>query len=284
MADTAVVVHPDPPPAAHAPAPPSVPAGHDGTPRRSRVGVEVALVVGLSLGRSGVYAVVQLVALATAAGGVAAGTARLNSSQSPRPYLDLTYQLLGISFALVPVALAVFFLAGGTDGAASVRSTLRRIGLDLRRPARDLGLGALLALVIGVPGLGLYAAGRALGLTAQVQASGLSGLWWTVPVLVVSAAQNAVLEEVVVVAYLLDRLPRLGWSVPVVVVASAVLRGSYHLYQGYGPFVANAVMGVVFVLVYRRTRRVMPLVVAHTLLDVAAFVGYQYLAGPLGLS
>ena len=271
-----MVVIPDPEPTAA--------VSQGGAPRRSRVGAEVLLVVGLSLGRSGVYAAVQLVALATAAGGVAAGTARLNSSQSPRPYLDLTYQLLGIGFALVPVALAVFFLAGGTDGAASARATLRRIGLDLRRLLPDLALGALLALAIGVPGLGLYAAGRALGLTAQVQASGLSALWWTVPVLVVSAAQNAVLEEVVVVAYLLDRLPRLGWSVPVVIAASAVLRGSYHLYQGYGPFFANAVMGVVFAAVYRRTRRVMPLVVAHTLLDVAAFVGYQYLAGPLGLS
>ena len=62
------------------------------------------------------------------------------------------------------------------------------------------------------------------------------------------------------------------------VAASAVLRGSYHLYQGYGPFVGNAVMGVVFALVYLRTRRVLPLVVAHTLLDVVAFVGYTLVA------
>jgi membrane protease YdiL (CAAX protease family) len=251
------------------------------------VAAEVLLVVGVSLGRSGVYALVQLVALATAAGGVAAGTATLNGSQSPRPYLDLTYQLLGIGFALVPVALALFLLAGaaGTGGGAveGARSVVRRVGLDLRRPGRDALHAVTLAAAIGVPGLGLYAAGRALGITADVHASGLTGLWWTVPVLVLSAAQNAVLEEVVVVAYLLDRLPRLGWSLPWVVAASAVLRGSYHLYQGYGPFVGNAVMGVVFALYYRRTGRVMPLVVAHTLLDVVAFVGYQYLAGPLGL-
>jgi len=106
-----------------------------------------------------------------------------------------------------------------------------------------------------------------------------------------------VLEEVVVVAYLLDRLPRLGlqrphwlgrlspsaWTAVWVVAASSLLRGSYHLYQGYGPGFGNLVMGVVFALVYWRTRRVMPLVVAHTLLDVVAFVGYQYLGGALGL-
>ena len=34
-------------------------------------------------------------------------------------------------------------------------------------------------------------------------------------------------------------------------------------------------MGVVFGLFYLRYRRVMPLVVAHTLLDVVAFVGYS---------
>ncbi len=235
--------------------------------------------LGLSLGQSGIYAAVRLLAIATQ-GPVSAATATLNASRSDRPWFDLTYQLLGIGFALVPVALALFLLAGPGRG------VLARIGLDRARPGRDFAIGLGLAAVIGIPGLGLYAAGRRLGITADVVASGLEPQWWTVPVLVASALQNALLEEVVVVAYLLDRLPRLGWSVPVVIAASALLRGSYHLYQGYGPFVGNAVMGVVFALYYRRTGRVMPLVVAHTVLDVVAFVGYQYagdLVGALGL-
>ena len=65
--------------------------------------------------------------------------------------------------------------------------------------------------------------------------------------------------------------------------ASAVLRGSYHLYQGFGPFVGNAVMGLVFGEWFRRRGRVMPLVIAHTLLDVVSFVGYQLFADALGL-
>mgnify|MGYP003488981035 FL=1 len=36
----------------------------------------------------------------------------------------------------------------------------------------------------------------------------------------------------------------------------------------------NFVMGVVFGWCYQRWGRVMPLVIAHTLLDVVAFVGY----------
>ena len=51
-----------------------------------------------------------------------------------------------------------------------------------------------------------------------------------------------------------------------VVAARAVLRGSYHLYQGFGAFVGNAVMGVVFALFFLRFKRVMPLIVAHSLL------------------
>jgi membrane protease YdiL (CAAX protease family) len=64
-----------------------------------------------------------------------------------------------------------------------------------------------------------------------------------------------------------------------VVAASALLRGSYHLYQGFGGFVGNAIMGVVFALVFLRTRRIGPLIVAHTLLDVVAYLGYTYLSG-----
>ena len=62
-----------------------------------------------------------------------------------------------------------------------------------------------------------------------------------------------------------------------VIAVSAVLRGSYHLYQGFGAFVGNAVMGVLFSLFFLRTRRLLPLIVAHTILDVAAFVGYTLL-------
>ena len=59
--------------------------------------------------------------------------------------------------------------------------------------------------------------------------------------------------------------------------ASAVLRGSYHLYQGYGGFFGNLVMGLIFGWWFQRTRRVLPLVIAHTLLDAISFVGYIYL-------
>ncbi|MGL5851841.1 MAG: CPBP family intramembrane glutamic endopeptidase, partial [Phycicoccus sp.] len=69
-----------------------------------------------------------------------------------------------------------------------------------------------------------------------------------------------------------------GWGVWRVILVSAVIRGTYHLYQGFGGFVGNVAMGVLFGWLYTRTRRVMPLVVAHTVIDVVAFVGYALLA------
>jgi membrane protease YdiL (CAAX protease family) len=243
---------------------------------------EVWIVLGLSLGQSGVYALVNIAARLTAGTPLAEQTATLNASRSARPYLDLTLQVLGIAFALVPVALALYLLS------ANGRSAVRRIGLDVGRPARDLAVGAGLAALIGLPGLGLYALGRAVGITVEVQASALNAAWWTIPVLVLSAVQNSVLEEVVAVGYLSERLAELRWSPVAVVAASALLRGSYHLYQGIGPFVGNVVMGVVFAEYYRRRRRVMPLVVAHAVLDVVAFVGYALIPADvrtaLGLS
>ena len=244
---------------------------------RRRLGSEVLIVLGLSLGQSGVYAAISLAAKLTAGRPLAEQTATLNASQSPRPYLDLTYQLVGIGFTLVPVALALWLLSANTPG------VVRLLGLNRHRPLRDVVHGLGLAALIGLPGLALYFIGHALGITANIVPAALNPAWWTVPVLILQAVKNAVLEEVIVVGYLLTRLKRLGWSAPAIVGASAVLRGSYHLYQGFGPFVGNAIMGVIFAEWFRRGGRVLPLIVAHTVLDVVSFVGYDLFAGALGL-
>jgi uncharacterized protein len=229
---------------------------------------EVLLVLGVSLGQSAIYALVTITARLTAERPLSQQTATLNASQSARPWLDLTYQLLGIAFALVPVLLAVHLLNRQRGDARGL------LGLDLRRPGADLAWGAGLAAVVGLPGIAIFWVAAHLGINANLVPAALPDIWWAVPVLILSAAQNAVLEEVVVVGYLLTRLRDLAWRPELAVLASAVLRGTYHLYQGFGALVGNATMGVVFALFFLRTRRVLPLVVAHTLLDVVAFVGY----------
>lgn len=233
--------------------------------------------LGVSLGSSAVYAVLAIIRRLTAAAPLSAQTSQLNSAVTPeRPWLDLAYQLAGIGFGMVPALLALYLLWRDDAG------LLRRIGADLRRPGVDIARGALLAAVIGVPGLALYFAARQLGWNTTVEASGLGAVWWAVPVLVLAAAQNAVLEEVVMVGYLFTRWSQAGWSTAAIVTTSAVLRGSYHLYQGFGGFVGNVAMGFIVAVAYRRWGRVGPLIVAHTLLDLVAFIGYAVLAGRVG--
>ncbi|MEV6329756.1 type II CAAX endopeptidase family protein [Streptomyces sp. NPDC051909] len=250
-----------------------------GGPSRRILRSETLLVLALSLGASGVSALISFIGSLTKPGALKDQAATLNGSYAPgRPWLDLAWQLFGIASALVPVALVAHLLLREGTGARG----LRVIGFDRTRPWPDLGRGALVAAGIGSAGLAFYLAARASGFNLTVVPESLPDVWWKYPVLILSAIQNAVVEEVIVVGYLLRRLDRFGWSPKASLAASSVLRGSYHLYQGVGGFLGNMVMGVVFVWLYRRWGRVGPLVVAHSLLDIVAFVGYGLLAGKVG--
>lgn len=237
---------------------------------------ETLLVLALSLGASAVAALISFVGSLTRPGPLKNQAATLVGSHAPgRPWLDLAWQSFGIATALVPVALVAHLLAREGVG-------MPAIGFDANRPRWDLARGIALAAAIGGTGLAFYLAVRAVGFNLTVVPESLPDVWWKIPVLVASAVQNAVLEEVIVVGYLLRRLGQLGWTPVGALVASSVLRGSYHLYQGVGGLIGNMVMGVVFVLLYRRWGRVGPLVAAHALIDTVAFVGYALLAGRVG--
>jgi len=119
---------------------------------------------------------------------------------------------------LVPVLLALHLLRRDDPDEPHT------MGFDLRRPWQDLWRGAALAAAVGIPGLGLYLAARELGLNTTVSAANLAGAWWTVPVLVLAAAQNAVLEEVVMVGYLFRRWGEAGWGPWRIILTSALVR------------------------------------------------------------
>ncbi len=245
--------------------------------RRRTLRSETLLVLALSLGASAVSSLISFVGALTRPGGLKDQAANLNASHAPgRPWLDLSWQVFGIATALVPVFLVAHLLL--REGAPG----LRAVGLDRDRPGFDLTRGTGVAAAIGGTGLLFYLGVRAAGFNLTVVPESLPDVWWKIPVLIASAVQNAVLEEVVVVGYLLRRLGQLGWTPVAALAASAALRGSYHLYQGVGGLIGNMAMGVVFVLLYRRWGRVGPLVAAHALIDIVAFVGYALLAGKVG--
>jgi hypothetical protein len=176
-------------------------------------------------------------------------------------------QLLGFVFGLAPVLLVVHLVRRSGEGVAA-------IGLSPDRPGRDAVTGAALFAVIGVAGLGLYLGAVALGVNRFVIPAPPPNHWWTYPAVFMHAIEAALVEEVIVLGYLVTRLQQMGSSSRTAVGASALLRGSYHLYQGLGGFAGNLLMGLVFGWLFVRTRRTWPFVVAHALLDVAAAVGF----------
>jgi membrane protease YdiL (CAAX protease family) len=241
-------------------------------PRRRWLVTEVWLVFALSLGAAGVRAAIDLLADIATGRSLTSQLALLNTSEAPgRPWLDLFLQLDSLIVGVMPVLLVVHFLTRSGE-------RISVLGVDRERPRSDVWRGAFLAAVVGGAGLGLYLGSHAAGLDLTVVPESLPHVWWRDPILVLSALQNATLEEVLVAGYLLHRLQQFGWSDNKALVTSALLRGSYHLYQGLGGFAGNAVMGLIFGRLYQRWGRVMPLLIAHTLMDTVAFVGYAELA------
>jgi len=239
--------------------------------------LETIAVLGISLGASAVWAVLNIIDSLTMGPPLSQQETTINQSVTPdRPWLDLGYQMYHVIFPLMAV-LVVFYLLANVrrpDGAP-----FRIMGITLANLPRDAALGVALTAVIGIPGLGLYALARIFGLNLNVVPTNLSAYWWTIPVLILLAAMNGILEEVVMVGYLFTRWTQLAWGPWKVILVSALIRGTYHLYQGFGGFIGNAIMGVVFGWVYMRTKRVLPLVIAHFLLDFISFVGYSLLKG-----
>lgn len=240
---------------------------------RTRLRWEIGIVLAVTVGQSALYSVLSLVRASLRTTPIGQQQTQLNPNRDAEILWNVLYQFLGVFFGLALVALVVYLLWEPGQNA------LRRVGLDFSRFGGDLGRGILLAAAIGVPGLGLYAISRVLGLNVAVVASPLDAAWWTVPLLVLAALRAGLTEEVIFIAYLFDRLRRLGWSWWAIILSTAALRGAYHAYQGVGAIVGNFVMGLVFGWCYRRWGRVMPLVIAHTLLDIVAFVGYPLAAG-----
>ena len=241
-------------------------------PTKRRLWAEVLIVLGLSLGASAVYSIVTIIDRTTREKALSDQTATLNQSLSDRQIFDLIYQLLSVFFGLMPVVLIAFLLWQTT------RPHLGKLGIDFRHPGRDALSGLALVFIIGIPGIGLYLLARTLGMNVTVNPNAMPPYWWAIPILLLRAVLAGVTEEVIVIGYLFSRLTTLGYGRWTIILGTAVLRGTYHLYQGFGAFVGNFAMGVLFGWLYTRYGRLLPLVIAHVLIDAAVFVGYPWAA------
>jgi membrane protease YdiL (CAAX protease family) len=225
---------------------------------RRMLAEEILVVLSLSVLRPAAFAILSLLEAPVA--GIVVAAADQSS--------EFTRQVLGFIFALAPVFLVVHLVRRSGEGVAI-------IGLASDRPAQDLARGVVLGAFVGLAGVGIYLAAVELGVNRFVLPVPPLGHWWTIPAIVLSAVAAGLVEEVVVLGYVVTRLRQLSWTPVQAIAASALLRGSYHLYQGWGGFVGNLAMGALFgVLFLRWGRRTWPFVVAHVLLDVGAGVGF----------
>ncbi len=241
-------------------------------PQRRALRIEIAVVLAVTFALSAYTALLRLAEAVVL--GLAGQIVALNPRRSPIDLVDLGLNLAGVFQLLAWGALGVYLLWRSGFGPG-------QIGLGRPRWRPDLLGGLGLAALIGLPGLALYQVARILGMNASVEPAELYDTWWRIPVLLLVAFANGWAEEVVVVGFLVTRLRQLRMSPVAAVIASSVLRGVYHLYQGFGAGLGNLAMGLVFGYVYVRTGRLWPLIVAHGLIDAVAFVGYALAAGHL---
>ena len=230
---------------------------------------ELWLVLMVSLGASAIYSVLSLARKLTSTQGLAGSVTTINQPLAKTPWLDLVSQLASISLALVPVLLALYFLR------------MDSIKIGLIPVKRDWIIGISLPLIIGIPGIALYVVALNLGLTSRIVPSSLGDYWWTPVVLVLAALRSGLQEEIIAVAFLAKKLKIIRPEITIisVVVISSLFRASYHLYQGFSAFLGNFVMGLVFGYLFMRSGRVAPLVIAHTIMNTAVFIGFPLVAG-----
>jgi membrane protease YdiL (CAAX protease family) len=223
----------------------------------------------VSLGASAIYSILSLARKLTSTQGLAGSVTTINQPLAKTPWLDLVSQLASISLALVPVLLALYFLR------------MDNIKIGLIPVKRDWLIGISLPLIIGIPGIALYAVALNLGLTSRIVPSSLGDYWWTPVVLVLAALRSGLQEEIIAVAFFAKKLKIIRPEITIisVIILSSLFRASYHLYQGFSAFIGNFVMGLVFGYLFMRTGRVAPLVIAHTIMNTAVFIGFPLVAG-----
>ncbi len=230
---------------------------------------EILIVLGLSYLTATAYALVQFayITLHTAARS-AVGVRTFPPHFDPFAFSN---ELISDLTELLPVALVLHLFTRAGD-------PWKRLGLVFKR--RDVAVGFGIGMFGIAITVALANAGRALNLPIhEVFPVNTNASASYVVLFFVGAIVAAVGEEMIVNAYLLTRLEDLGWGPGVALGLSALIRGSYHLYQGAAASIAIAIGGLVLGRIFQRTKRIVTPLVAHLTFDAVGFLGY-WLLGP----
>ena len=252
-------------------APVAQPANPVAASKRRRLTAEVLIVLAIF---PFPYVVNALAALTQAA--VHEGT----TGRFPIPitsHLGLSF-LLDVLLTLEPVAaaaLVLYLLSISGEGGS------RAIGLDRSDPRQDLALVLPIFLFCFlVPEFGVSLLLRAADVRAIAPATQhLPGYYSIVGAL--NALSAGVVEEIVVLGFLVRRLEHPGLRPAGVVSLAVLVRISYHVYYGWG-VIPIAAWALASVLMYRRYRRLAPFIAVHGLWDLALILVPFFGGGPLG--
>jgi membrane protease YdiL (CAAX protease family) len=157
---------------------------------------------------------------------------------------------------------------------------LRAIGFQIDPGVRDIGHSVLLFVAAFVANYVVYAIVVMIWFAATGHAPsvwrnasvvfGNAGVLFVVLVLI-----NPFFEELLVRAYLITEVERIK-DTRTAIVVSIVLQSSYHLYQGIPSALGLAGCFTLFSVYFVRTRRALPLILAHLYLDVVALLAYTH--------
>ena len=83
---------------------------------------------------------------------------------------------------------------------------------------------------------------------------------------------NPFFEELTARAYVISEVQFFTSSRGLAVLFSVLLQSSYHLYQGLGPALLTIPLFAVFSLYYVKTKRILPVILAHMFFDFLALL------------
>jgi membrane protease YdiL (CAAX protease family) len=204
---------------------------------------------------------------------VACGTAFLNAlnvlknGTNAVPHMTSDKWLIGIVQEVTALLLLGYVLS---------RRSLRFKDLGLRWSLGDVGVGLLVA--------GSSFAAYLLGSTVVhvfhyaiygVMAGGPSASAFFAHPSVAAipfSLLNPFFEELIVRAYLMTEVLDLTGSSTLAVALSVAVQSSYHLYYGWAGAISLSFQFLIFALYYARSRRALPVIVAHGLFDIYGLV------------
>jgi membrane protease YdiL (CAAX protease family) len=161
-------------------------------------------------------------------------------------------------------------------GYVLARRSRRIRDLGLRWSFRDVGVGLLVAGVSFVAyllgGLVVQLIHHAIYGTFATGPSGATFFSHPGPWAVPFTLLNPFFEELIVRAYLMTEVADLTGSSALAVAASVLFQSSYHLYYGWAGATSMAFMFLALSVYYVRSRRALPIIVAHAFFDIYALI------------